>query len=92
MEQADLSKESVAGVGEYQSKLAEVLNHNAKVVTDAFLYAKKRRDVAQGPLAAAINALNGLREACQITVHCMNSHEHREDFAKNILEKMNVRS
>ncbi len=36
MEQADLSKESVAGVGEYQSKLAEVLNHNAKVanVTD----------------------------------------------------------
>ncbi len=79
------------GIGEYQSKLAEVLRHNSKVITDAFLFAKKRRDVSMAPLGAAISALNGLSEACQLTVHCMNNHEDREDFAKNILEKMNVR-
>ena len=88
----ETQQETSAGVGQYQSKLAEVLNHNSKVISNAFLYAKKRRDVSQGPLAAAANALNGLREACQLTVHCMNSHEDREDFAKNILEKMNVRA
>jgi hypothetical protein len=80
------------GIGEYQSKLAEVLRHNTKTITDAFLFAKKRRDVTQASLATAISALNGLSEACQLTVHCMNKHEDREDFAKNILDKMNVKS
>ena len=88
----EAQQETSPGVGEYQSKLATVLNNNSKVITDAFLFAKKRRDVTTAPLGAAISALNGLREACQLTVHCMNKHEDREDFAKNILEKMNVRA
>lgn len=85
------TEEQAAGVGEYQSKLAEVLNSNARVLSDAFLYSKKRHDVSTEPLARGVMSLNGLREACKLTVHCMNNHEDREHFAKTILEVMNVK-
>ena len=83
-----MDNQEEVGMGPQQSKLAELLNHNTKLLESALLYSKKRRDVSAHSLHIGLIAIRGLREASLMMVKCLSKHEDREDFAKNMLEKL----
>ena len=81
-------EEHVAGVGEWQSKLAELLQYNQKMVGDAFLYSKKRRDVSARALQAGFVAIDALRENSRLLVTYFKDHDTREAYAKDLYESL----
>lgn len=81
-------EEHVAGVGEWQSKLAELLQYNQKMVGDAFLYSKKRRDVSSRALQAGFVAIDVLRENSRLLVTYFKDHDTREAYAKDLYERL----
>jgi len=83
-----MDNEHEVGMGPEQSKLAELLNHNTKLIEAALLFSKKRKDVSAKPLHIGLIAIRGLREASLMMVKCLNKHEDREDFAKTMMEKL----
>jgi len=83
-----MDNETEVGIGPEQSKLAELLNHNTRLIEAALLYSKKRKDVSAHALHIGLVAIRGLRESSLMMVKCLSKHEDREDFAKNLLEKL----
>lgn len=83
-----MDNEQEVGIGPEQSKLAELLNHNTRLLEAALLYSKKRRDVSAKPLHIGLIAIKSLREASLMMVKCLSKHEDREDFAKTMMEKL----
>ena len=77
-----------AGIGEWQSKLAELLKFNQKKVGDAFLFARKRRDVSARALQIGFLAIEALRENSRLIITHFNEHETREAYAKDLYERL----
>lgn len=88
MEAQPSNEEHVPGVGEYQSKLAELLRINQKLVGDAFLYSKKRRDISARALQSGFLAIEALRENSKLLVGYFKDHETREAYAKDLYERL----
>ena len=84
----EMQPEAVPGVGEWQSKLAELLQYNQKMVGDAFLYSKKRRDVSARALQAGFVAIDALRENSRLLVTYFKDHDIREAYAKDLYERL----
>lgn len=85
-EQIEQQVETGAGTGEWQSKLAEALNKYKNMHVQGYQLEKRRRGVHQNVLAAGIRQNEALREACLTMVKCLNNHEDRENFAKDMCE------
>jgi len=82
------TQEQVAGIGEWQSKLAELLKFNQKQVGDALLFARKRRDVSARALQAGFLAIETLRENSRLLITYFNEHDTREAYAKDLYERL----
>ncbi len=77
----EMQPEAVPGVGEWQSKLAELLQYNQKMV-------KKRRDVSARALQAGFVAIDALRENSRLLVSYFKDHETREAYAQDLYERL----
>lgn len=87
-EENEMQPEAVPGVGEWQSKLAELLKKNSLLTEQAYLFANKRRDVSARPLLAGLRAIHALGENSQLLVTHFKEHETREAYAKDLYEKL----
>lgn len=80
--------ENTPGIGEWQSKLAEVLRFNQKKMTDAFLLARKRHDISAQALHVGLVAVETLMQNSRLVISHFKEHETREDYAKDLLERL----
>ena len=84
--ETEAQKEEVTGVGEWQSKLAELLREYHVATVNAYLFAKKRRDVSADGLRIGVKAVEALRENSKLLITYFDEHYTRESYAKDLHE------
>lgn len=83
----DSDNESIE-YGPWQSKLAVLLNRNINEIANAMYHAKKSHAVSYPPLLIGLKSAFALKEQAKLMINSFENQETKEDFSKELFERL----